>query len=1111
MALRQFEHILEKLDRFIRRYYVNRLIKGLILFIGLSLAFILLIDVTEYIFRFGILGRKLLFFSAFIGLLVIFGIHVLYPLIKLLKLGKTINYEQASEIIGTHFPEVNDKLLNTLQLNKMISQNQSDLLVAGIEQKSEELRPIPFQFAIDFRLNKKYIKYLIVPLLIGGAILIISPAVLTDSSQRILQYESEFIPPAPFEFIIENETLQVPRNQDFNLEVNIAGAVVPSVVYVISGNQKQSMVRKGPRSFNFRFKNLEKDTEFKLLGDRYFSSTSVINVLPNPSLEAFDIRLNYPNYLNLKDKTLSNQGDLTVPEGTQIEWTVTAISADEVKLELNDSVFNLQKSSATRFTKAYQAKKTLPYGLYVTNKHQIGNDTLRFNLEVIPDLYPKINVSSKRDSNSVRLFYFTGQIEDDYGFKRLGFYYRVSNQASNWQYENVSLSSNTNQLRFGHLWQISDSLFKPGLQFEYYFKVTDNDGIRGGKSTSTPLFKINLPSIDSLREMGRAQDDNFKKELTESLDEARRLKEEFKELQMAMRQKKNIDWQDKKQVESLLNRQKKLEKKINRITQENKMNQMQQEEYDPKADEILKKQEEINRLFDELMSDEMKKLYEEIQELMEELNKEDLENRMDQIELSNEDLEKELDRALELFKQLEVEKEVNQTIDELRKLAKEQEKLAEESKSKEKSNDELIEKQKDLENSFDQMSEDFEKTLEKNKSLEKPMPLDGQKNEENAVKDEMNQSKENLENQKNKKASQNQKDAADKMKKMADNLAGQMQQGQQEALMEDMNALRKLLNNIIDLSLDHEALMNEVNVTGSSDPRFIELAQTQRLQMDDAKHIGDSLFALSKRIFVLESYVNREMDLVNRNMELSLEALADRSSQKAVMNQKYTMTSLNNLALLLDEAISKMQQQMASMMPGQGNCQKPGQGASKPSASDIKKMQDAMAKQLDELKKAMENVKKPGGEKKGNQPGMSKQIAQMAAKQAAIRNELEKMANELNEQGSGEGNELKKITRLMEENEQDLAKMDLTRQTMLRQQEISSRLLKAEKAEREREWDTERKSNSPKNPEISNPEQYSKYKEKKKNEAEMLETLPPNLYPYYKKKVSEYFNNLGTD
>ena len=99
----------------------------------------------------------------------------------------------------------------------------------------------------------------------------------------------------------------------------------------------------------------------------------------------------------------------------------------------------------------------------------------------------------------------------------------------------------------------------------------------------------------------------------------------------------------------------------------------------------------------------------------------------------------------------------------------------------------------------------------------------------------------------------------------------------------------------------------------------------------------------------------------------------------------------------------------------------------------------------------------------------------------------------------------------MEENEKDLANQNLTQQTKLRQQEIQSRLLKAEKAEREREWDNKRISNEVNNQKISNPEQFSKYNQLKRNEAEMLETLPPNLNPYYKKKVSEYFNKLESE
>ena len=57
---------------------------------------------------------------------------------------------------------------------------------------------------------------------------------------------------------------------------------------------------------------------------------------------------------------------------------------------------------------------------------------------------------------------------------------------------------------------------------------------------------------------------------------------------------------------------------------------------------------------------------------------------------------------------------------------------------------------------------------------------------------------------KNKKASQQQQQAADEMQQMAEQMESMMQQQSEESLEIDMDALRALLENIIDLSFDEE-------------------------------------------------------------------------------------------------------------------------------------------------------------------------------------------------------------------------------------------------------------------------------------------------------------------
>jgi bisphosphoglycerate-dependent phosphoglycerate mutase len=81
-------------------------------------------------------------------------------------------------------------------------------------------------------------------------------------------------------------------------------------------------------------------------------------------------------------------------------------------------------------------------------------------------------------------------------------------------------------------------------------------------------------------------------------------------------------------------------------------------------------------------------------------------------------------------------------------------------------------------------------------------------------------------------------------------------------------------------------------------------------------------------------------------------------------------------------------------------------------------------------------------------------------------------------------------------------------QTLRRQDEILSRLLESEKAERERDKDEQRKSDEAKNTFQRNPAEFEEYKRSKLKEMELLRTVPPSFNPYYKQKVSDYFQSL---
>ena len=116
--------------------------------------------------------RKVMFYS-FVGVssIALLG-WVFLPLLRYFRLGSVISHEQAANIIGDHFTDVKDKLLNVLQLKKQSNGiSHADLILASINQKSEEIKLVPFKAAIDLSKNRKYLRYALPPLLVFLGIL----------------------------------------------------------------------------------------------------------------------------------------------------------------------------------------------------------------------------------------------------------------------------------------------------------------------------------------------------------------------------------------------------------------------------------------------------------------------------------------------------------------------------------------------------------------------------------------------------------------------------------------------------------------------------------------------------------------------------------------------------------------------------------------------------------------------------------------------------------------------------------------------------------------------------------------------------------------------------
>ena len=1107
----EYNSLITRLDVFIRKYYKNQMIRGAMYCLAIILFTYLLITLAEYFGRFNVTVRTLLFWSFIIGVSAVIAKFIVVPLLKLFRMGRVISHEQAAHIIGLHFPHVQDKLLNMLQLKNMSSSSDNSLIEASIAQKISELRPVPFSSAVDFRENRKYLRWVLPPVGVIVVLLFAAPSILTKPTERLIKHGQIIAEEAPFNIRVTNENLTTPENEDYTVNIELSGNEIPEKVYVVLGGQQFQLEKDNTILFHYTFKNVGDDLSFAFNANGFYSDQYELKVIPTPRLLDFSIELNYPAYLNRVAETIENTGDLVVPQGTRIQWSFNTENNDRLLVSLGDSTYTLP-SANDRASFKQTAVNSVGYSVQTSNQFIPLGDSLSYRIQVVPDLHPMISMQEEKDSASFKWVYFTGEVKDDYGFKRLTFNYRLAKrngEAVQEQLQTIELPLNTETTDdvFFHSWDLGGLGIQPGDVFSYFFEVWDNDGFNGSKSATTGEREYQVPTEAELEENIEQKNEDIKDKLEESIKDAKELEKQLEELQRQLLDKKEMNWQDKKKLEELMKRQQELQKQVEEIQKENQEKNKQENEFNQPNEKLQEKQKQLEELMEQVMTPELQKLMDEMQRMMEELNKEEIQQELDKMDLNNEDLEKELDRALEQFKQLEFEQKMEKTIEKLEKLSEEQEKLGNESEQKDANSDELKSKQDSLNKAFDELKKEMDELEKMNEELENPNGMPDTDSQEQEIEQEQKKSSEELSKSKKSSASKSQKSAAKKMKDMASQMDMAMNAQDQEQQEENMESLRALLENIITLSFDQEALMNNFAAIDTKDPNYNKLGQTQRKLKDDAKMVEDSLFALSKRVPQVSAAVNREINLVNENMEKALEYIPERQTPQVAASQQYVMTSFNNLALMLDEALKQMQQQAANSKPGSGSCNKPGGSGSKPkpSAGQLKKMQEGLSKQLEEMKKQGKNQ---GKNNSGGQQ-MSKQLAEMAAKQAAIRKAVEEKAAELNQDGSGNGNEMKQIAKEMEQLQKDIVNNRVSEETIRRQRDIEIRLLKAEEAERIRDRDNERKSNEARDYPTSNPLKYEEYLRKKQQETELLKTVPPTLKPHYKEKVNSYFNKLG--
>ncbi len=1155
--MNSYHNILDKLNGFTKKYYTKLLVKGLLLFLVLGFLFFIIAMSVEYFLWLNSTGRLMLLLVFVVVEVLLVYRYIAIPLFYLFKIRQGISNKEASLLIGKHFSEVGDKLYNLLDLSE--NKDQSELLLASIEQRSKAMKPIQFTNAVNLRENLRYAKYLLIPLVVFLLIALSGNlASFFGSAKRVVNYDMAYEPPAPFHFRLLNKTLEVLDSESYTIQLSTVGEVRPNTVFIILDG-KEALLQEQNGIFQYTFSPPLQSVDFYFRANGIQSSEYRLKALKTPSIQDFTMKLSYPKYTNRPPEVLKSTGNATFPEGTTVEWLLKGRHTENVSLITKDTTLSFKKEDQV-FELTKDVYRDMEYEVATGNQNVADYEKLAYRFKVIRDAYPTIRAKQVLDSLNPNIAYFVGEATDDYRIEQIQLVCYPNNEEN----EKQRIILDTPKANFNRFYYTFPSGLElnPDTAYSFYFEATDNDAIHKGKTTKSQVFSLRLLDEDELKNRELQTQQSIIGNMDRSLERFKEQKETLKEINKGQKEKSQLNFNDQNQIRDFLKKQEQQESMMQKFSKQLKEN-LQKSEEDDKLNKLL--QERLERQEKEAKKNE--KLLEELNKIADKINKEELSKKLDELGKKQQNSQRNLEQLVELTKRYYVTEKASQLARDLEKLGERQSHLSEV-----KIGQDFSAKEQDVLNkSFEKITEELEELKKDNEDLKKPLDLKINETKKQGVKTDQKEALEQInkhesvaestasdEKQKSAKtASQKQKSAAEKMKEMARDLQQSSASGASgSSVSEDAEMLRQILDNLVTFSFKQEGLFETLEDSDSDLPQFSSIVRKQQELRGLFEHVDDSLFALSLRQAELSEFVNEQITEVYYNIDKSLESMAENQIYQGVSYQKYVLNASNSLADFLAKLLDNMNQ---SMQMGQGSGQsqdgfqlpdiikeqgqlkekmegmgqsgqgKPQQGEGKGEKGEGTAGEEGDAKSEEgeggeqgEKGKGQTGKNGKNGEGhegnegsggKGSQEGGSgqgegneeelREIYEIYKEQQRIRQELEQQLQNMinnNDRKLGE-----KLLRQMEDFENDLLENGITQRGLSKINNIQYELLKLENAAMKQGKKQERESSSNQkqfqNPITTKPELLEDYRD----EIEILNRQALPLRPNFQEKVKDYF------
>ncbi len=1133
-SLRLLDAVRQRLAAARRRVVAADVLFGVVVTLGVLAALLALGAAVEAGVWMGTATRWAFVLAFGIVAVGLVGAFVVAPLLRLAGVLPGLDDDALARRIGRRYPEVADRLANLLDLGRgRTAPAPAPLLDGAVQMLGRQVEGVPFERVEDLRPAKRAAPVAAVPLV--GLLLfgLIAPATLTGAVGRLFSPSEAFAPPAPFQLSVLPGDVELVRGGSLEVEAVAAGTSLPLAVTLEIGRvgEERTDALRLPAGDDGRFRHTEENVReslrYRVVAEGIETPWYEARVVARPVVRGLRLTLRPPRYTGLPPQRLEpGVGDVTALPGTSVSVVATTDGAtvDSAALAFASGRIEGLTMDGAQAEGAFTVRRDDAYRVSLQSRDGHANeDPILYTVQTLTDAPPQIRLLAPGDGalNEALQTRVAARVTDDFGFSRAALRFRLAErdgepvEGDDFEALPISVAPRELDQEIGVPWLLRASGLdpRPGDAVAFFVEVFDNNAVAGYQRAQTPVFTLRFPSVREQYERLDETEDEAESGLEEMRDEAEDARERFEELRDELRRKQDADWEDQRQLESLMQQQEQLEENVSESVEQMQEVLEQMRENDLVSEQTMELYEELQRVVEEIADPELMEQLQKLQEAMQQLDLPEMMQAMEEFEFSEEQFRERLERALELFERLQTAKELEEAARRAEDIAEQEERLSEETGDLQEEQDsgELSEEQQAAEQ--ERLAEEQERAQEAARELQEQMQqaqeqMEGMRNapqeemqeaieQMEQVQEQMEQNQQQLQDGQLQDAQEGQQQMQQQMQQMSEQMQQMQQQMSGRQQQQNIAGLRRILDDVLTLSYEEEALRDRTAPQRPESPVLRRAAQQQVELAAGLATVADSLSALAREVPQMDRAIQQRTGEALREMGAATETLADRQPPQAAGHQKAAMTHLNDLALLLSDLLDQMM-----------NSSSGGGGGGMPMQQMMQQLQQ-MSGQQQGLNQQLQQML---NDMQGQRLSIDQQgrLQQMQQQQEALRQQLQDLIEQGGENLDGQSrSELQRIAEEMEEAARQMEGGRITRETREQQERILTRLLEVRESMNQRGRKREREGQTGEDrPPETPPAEVAPPDEADRLRRDLIRALESGYAPDYQELIKRYFDLL---